>query len=113
MKKIAIILTALTMVFALAGCNQNTEPNSSDSSAQTSSQVSESESSSTSSSEPSSSSEQPVDDYVEEGEHTLSCATEPDRLSLRCGFDRKMGKTITGVWKSSAIHPGRTVLSFR
>ena len=71
MKKIAIILTALTMVFALAGCNQNTEPNSSDSSAQTSSQVSESESSSTSSSEPSSSSEQPVDDYVEEGEHTV------------------------------------------
>lgn len=71
MKKIAIILTALTMVFALAGCNQNTEPNSSDSSAQTSSQVSESESSSTSSSEPSSSFEQPVDDYTEEGEHTV------------------------------------------
>ena len=73
MKKITMILTALMMVWTLTGCNQDSGESGAENSGQSSSQssVSSSEPSDSSSASGSSSSEQQVDDYQQQGEHTV------------------------------------------
>ena len=87
MKKITMILTALMMVWTLTGCNQDSGESGAENSGQSSSQssVSSSEPSDSSSASGSSSSEQQVDDYQQEGEHTVELCngTGQEVTSLR------------------------------
>lgn len=108
MKKVVSILTALMVVGMLSGCNQTQDESSQSSTSESTSQSSVSE---PESSDQSSEASQPVDEYLETGEHTVELCngTGQDIASLRIrpegGEDDYWSLEILGGadWKDGTV----------